>query len=496
MSTKTKAEWEKISSDLSFRSEAFINGKFVKSQSHKTFDCINPSNGKLLTKVASCDDVDVDLAVKSCRNAFDNGHWSRMAPSERKKILIKLSDLILKNHNELALLDSLDMGKTVSDAITYDIPGASDLLRWNAEAIDKIMDEIAPTEKNNLAMIRRVPLGVIGAVVPWNYPLDMAMWKCAPALATGNSIILKPAEQSPLSALMLAELAAEAGLPEGVLNVVPGYGETAGKSIGMHNDIDCVSFTGSTEVGKYFFEYSAKSNMKLIWTECGGKSPNIIFEKCNKLDLAAQLAANGGFFNQGEVCSANSRVLVHENVLNEFIDLLKNEASNWVTGDPFEPSSNIGCLVSEDHASKVKKFIKNAKNETELLFEGEINTKEDVGTFVAPTIFKDVTGKKEISTDEVFGPVLSIIPFSSDEEALKIAHDSKYALAASIWTDDLSQAHEISDKLHAGTISVNTVDAFSSMTPFGGFKQSGTGNDLSIHAFDKYTGLKTVWIKY
>ena len=419
-----------------------------------------------------------------------------MSPTERKKILLKLSDLILKNHNELALLDSMDMGKTVSDAFTYDIPGAADLLSWNAEAIDKIMDEIAPTEKNNLAMIRRVPLGVVGAVVPWNYPLDMAMWKCAPALATGNSIILKPAEQSPLSALRFAELAAEAGLPDGVLNVVPGYGETAGKAIGMHNDIDCVSFTGSTEVGKYFFEYSAKSNMKLIWTECGGKSPNIIFEKSKKLDLAAQLSANGGFFNQGEVCSANSRVLVHENVLNEFIDLLKKEASNWVTGDPFDPNSNIGCLVSEDHAAKVKNFINNAKNETELLFEGNIESKENVGTFVAPTIFKDDTGKKEISTDEVFGPVLSIIPFSSDEEAIKIAHDSKYALAASIWTDDLSQAHDISDKLHVGTVSVNTVDAFSTMTPFGGFKQSGTGNDLSIHAFDKYTGLKTVWIKY
>jgi len=390
----------------------------------------------------------------------------------------------------------MDMGKTVSDAFTYDIPGAADLLSWNAEAIDKIMDEVAPTEKNNLAMIRRVPLGVVGAVVPWNYPLDMAMWKCAPALATGNSIILKPAEQSPLSALRFAELAAEAGLPDGVLNVVPGYGETAGKAIGMHNDIDCVSFTGSTEVGKYFFEYSAKSNMKLIWTECGGKSPNIIFEKSKKLDLAAQLTANGGFFNQGEVCSANSRVLVHENILNEFIDLLKKEASNWVTGDPFDPNSNIGCLVSEDHAVKVKNFINNAKNETELLFEGKIESSENVGTFVAPTIFKDDTGKKEISTDEVFGPVLSIIPFSSDEEAIKIAHDSKYALAASIWTDDLSQAHDISDKLHVGTVSVNTVDAFSTMTPFGGFKQSGTGNDLSIHAFDKYTGLKTVWIKY
>lgn len=496
MSAKTKAEWEKLSSNLNFNNEAFIDGKFVKAQSEKTFDCFNPSNGKLLTKVSSCDETDVDRAVKSCRKAFDNGHWSRMSPSERKKILLKLSDLILKNHDELALLDSMDMGKTVSDAFTYDIPGAADLLSWNAEAIDKIMDEVAPTEKNNLAMIRRVPLGVVGAVVPWNYPLDMAMWKCAPALATGNSIILKPAEQSPLSALRFAELAAEAGLPDGVLNVVPGYGETAGKAIGMHNDIDCVSFTGSTEVGKYFFEYSAKSNMKLIWTECGGKSPNIIFEKSKKLDLAAQLTANGGFFNQGEVCSANSRVLVHENILNEFIDLLKKEASNWVTGDPFDPNSNIGCLVSEDHAAKVKNFINNAKNETELLFEGKIESSENVGTFVAPTIFKDDTGKKEISTDEVFGPVLSIIPFSSDEEAIKIAHDSKYALAASIWTDDLSQAHDISDKLHVGTVSVNTVDAFSTMTPFGGFKQSGTGNDLSIHAFDKYTGLKTVWIKY
>ena len=496
MSAKTKAEWEKLSSNLNFNNEAFIDGKFVKAQSEKTFDCFNPSNGKLLTKVSSCDETDVDRAVKSCRKAFDSGHWSRMSPSERKKILLKLSDLILKNHDELALLDSMDMGKTVSDAFTYDIPGAADLLSWNAEAIDKIMDEVAPTEKNNLAMIRRVPLGVVGAVVPWNYPLDMAMWKCAPALATGNSIILKPAEQSPLSALRFAELAAEAGLPDGVLNVVPGYGETAGKAIGMHNDIDCVSFTGSTEVGKYFFEYSAKSNMKLIWTECGGKSPNIIFEKSKKLDLAAQLTANGGFFNQGEVCSANSRVLVHENILNEFIDLLKKEASNWVTGDPFDPNSNIGCLVSEDHAVKVKNFINNAKNETELLFEGKIESSENVGTFVAPTIFKDDTGKKEISTDEVFGPVLSIIPFSSDEEAIKIAHDSKYALAASIWTDDLSQAHDISDKLHVGTVSVNTVDAFSTMTPFGGFKQSGTGNDLSIHAFDKYTGLKTVWIKY
>ena len=493
----SKNEWENLGSQISFKNKAFINGKFVNSISGETFDCLNPSNGKTLSKIASCNEDDVDLAVKSGRDVFEKGYWSKMSPTDRKKVLIKLSDLILENHEELALLDSMDMGKTVADAATYDIPGASDLLRWNAEAVDKVMDEIAPTEKNNLAMIRRVPLGVIGAVVPWNYPLDMAMWKCAPALATGNSVILKPAEQSPLSALRFAELAVEAGLPEGVLNVITGYGETAGKAIGMHNDIDCVSFTGSTEVGKYFFEYSAKSNMKLVWTECGGKSPNIIFDNSKKLEIAAQLTANGGFFNQGEVCSANSRVLIQESIIDEFTDLLINEAKNWITGDPFEPTSNIGCLVSEEHSSKVKNFIKKAKSETELLFEGEIlpNTNK-VGTFVAPTVFRDDTGKKEISTDEVFGPVLSLIPFKTEDEAIKIAHNSKYALAASIWTDDISQAHNVSDKLHAGTISVNTVDAFSPMTPFGGFKQSGTGNDLSLHAFDKYTGLKTVWIKY
>ena len=493
----SKSKWLELSSKITFKNRAFIDGKFVNSISEETFDCINPSNGKTLTKVASCNEIDVDNAVKSGRKAFDKGYWSSMSPSDRKKILIKLSDLISENLEELALLDSMDMGKTVSDAITYDVPGAADLLRWNAEAVDKIMDEIAPTEKNNLAMIRRVPLGVIGAVVPWNYPLDMAMWKCAPALASGNSVVLKPAEQSPLSALKFAELAIEAGIPEGVLNVVPGYGETAGRAIGLHHDIDCVSFTGSTDVGKLFFEYSGQSNMKLIWTECGGKSPNIIFDKSKKLDTAAQMAANGGFFNQGEVCSANSRILVHENIIQEFSELLVKEAKNWSTGDPFDPKSNIGCLVSEEHSTKVKEFINKAKNETELVFEGEIETEvSNVGTFVPPTIFRDNTGFKEISTDEVFGPVLSLIPFKTEEEALKIAHDSKYALAASIWTDDISQAHRVSDKLHAGTVSVNTVDAFSPMTPFGGFKQSGTGNDLSLHAFDKYTGLKTVWIKY
>ena len=496
MARYTKAQWENLSSKVSLKNQAFINGKFVNSLDGETFECINPANNKVLTNVSSCNEKDVDSAVMAARSSFEKGHWSNASPTDRKKVLIKLSQLIMDNLDELSILDSIDMGKTTEDTSTYDIPGASDILQWTAESADKIMDEIAPTEKNNLAMIKKIPLGVVGAVVPWNYPLDMAMWKCAPALACGNSVVLKPAEQSPLSALRFAELAMEAGLPEGVLNVVTGFGETAGKAIGMHHDIDIVAFTGSTEVGKLFLEYSGKSNMKQVWLECGGKSPNIIFNECNDLEIASKLAAQGGFFNQGEVCSANSRILVQYDIVDEFLNLLKIEANNWLSGDPLDPNSSIGSLVSKEHAERVKKFIEKAKSETELVFEGGIKGETKSNNFVSPTIFRDNTGSKEISVDEVFGPVLSVIPFKDENEAISIANNSKYALAASVWTDDLSQAHRVSDKVHAGTVSVNTMDALSPMTPFGGFKQSGFGNDLSLHSFDKYTGLKTVWIKY
>ncbi len=492
----SKDEWYNLSKKFSFKDQAFIDGKYCKSLSHETFDCFNPANGELLAKVSSCDENDVNIAVKSARRVFEKGSWSNKTPSERKNILLKLSKLIMDNQDELSILDCLDVGKTSQDCYIYDVPGTSELLQWSAEAIDKIMDEIAPTGKNDLAMIRKVPLGVIGAVVPWNYPLNMAMWKLAPALATGNSVILKPAEQSPLSALRLAELAIEAGLPEGVLNVLPGFGEITGKAIGLHNDIDCVAFTGSTEVGKYFLEYSGKSNMKQIWLECGGKSPNIIFNSSKRLDEAAELAAFGGFFNQGEVCSANSRVLVQKDILDDFLKLLKTETDNWLPGDPLDPKSKIGCLVTEEHALRVKKYITNAKKETELIYEAKNFDRQSVGTFVAPTIFMDESASKEISNEEVFGPVLTVIPFEKEEDAIRIANGTKYALAGSLWTDDLSQAHRLSNEIHVGALSINTVDAFSSMTPFGGFKQSGFGNDLSLHSFDKYSGLKTVWIKY
>jgi gamma-glutamyl-gamma-aminobutyraldehyde dehydrogenase len=344
-------------------------------------------------------------------------------------------------------------------------------------------------------MVTREPLGVVGAVVPWNFPLDLATWKLAPALAVGNSVVLKPAEQSPLSALRLAELAKEAGIPDGVLNVVPGMGETAGQALGRHPDVDCVSFTGSTEVGKLFLRYAGESNMKQIWLECGGKSPNIVFADTGDLEKAADMAAFGIFFNQGEVCSANSRLLVDRRIRDELVDLLKDRALRSSPGHPLDPETTLGALVDSNHTDRVMSYIEEGKMSARLVTGGErLSLSSDC--FVSPTIFDDVDPGSVIVRDEIFGPVLSVIPFDSETEAVAIANDTHYGLAASVWTTDLSRALRISRSIRAGTVSVNTVDALSAATPFGGFKQSGFGRDLSLHALDKYTGLKTTWIKY
>ncbi|MBE1285517.1 MAG: aldehyde dehydrogenase family protein [Rhodobacteraceae bacterium] len=496
MTDLTFDAWKSRAAQLSFRGQAFIDGQFVDAASGKTFDSINPATGTVLAPVAECGEEDVDRAVAAGRKAFEDGRWSRMAPGDRKAVLLKLADLIRANLEEMALLDSLDMGKLVTDAVTVDAPGSAHFFQWYAEAIDKVFDEVAPTGLGDLALVRKVPLGVVGAVTPWNFPLDMATWKSAAALAAGNSVVLKPAEQSPLSALRLAELAAEAGVPDGVFNVVPGFGATAGKALGLHMDVDCLAFTGSTAIGKMFMTYSGQSNLKQVWPETGGKSPNLVFADCEDLDAAADMAAFGIFFNQGEVCSANSRLYVERSIKDAFVEKMIERAKATQPGDPLDPASKMGAIVDEKQTQDIMRFVDEGKKTANLVAGGERMTVDGKGCFVQPTVFDDVKHSDPLARDEIFGPVLSIIPFDSEEEAVTMANDSIYGLAASVWTDNLSRACRVSDALHVGTVSVNTVDALSAQTPFGGMKQSGFGRDLSLHSLDKYTALKTTWIKY
>ncbi|MCV2223953.1 aldehyde dehydrogenase [Pseudomonas mercuritolerans] len=488
--------WQQRVARQTFINTAVIGGQQVSSISGATFDSINPATNQLLARVAACGEEDVNLAVRSARRAFSTGHWRRMSPGERKKILIRLSELLMVHREELALLDSLNMGKPVMDAYNVDVPGAAHVFAWYGEALDKIYDQVAPTAQNALATITREALGVIAAVVPWNFPLDMAAWKLAPALAAGNSVVLKPAEQSPFSAMRLAQLALEAGIPEGVLNVVPGLGECAGKALGLHPDVDCLVFTGSTQVGKYFMQYSAQSNLKQVWLECGGKSPNLVFEDCQDLDLAAEKAAFGIFFNQGEVCSANSRLYVQRSIHDEFVERLIRKSRAWMPGDPLNPGSAAGAIVDSEQTDRIMKAIGQARADgATLLSGGEQLIINGSSNFIQPTIFGDVTGDMLISRDEVFGPVLAISAFDTEEEAVQQANNSIYGLAASVWSDDLNRAHRVARALNAGTVSVNTIDALDVSVPFGGAKQSGFGRDLSLHSFDKYTQLKTTWFQ-
>jgi gamma-glutamyl-gamma-aminobutyraldehyde dehydrogenase len=489
----TLDDWTRLAGELVPRTEIFIDGNYRAALSGATFDSINPATGELIAAVSSAEAQDVDAAVVSGRAAFESGVWSRTSASHRKRVMQRLAELITENATELALLDSMDMGKLVTEAHTVDVPSAADLFAFYGEAIDKRGGEIAPTEPGNLALVTREPLGVVGAVTPWNFPLDLAVWKLAPALAAGNSVVLKPAEQAPLSSVRLAELAVEAGLPEGVLNVVPGLGPTAGAALGLHSDVDVIAFTGSTETGKRFLRYAADSNAKQVWLECGGKSPNVVFDDAD-LDAAVDKAIFGAFYNQGAVCSSNSRLLLHSSIAEDFLTELVKRTAEVRPGNPLDPASTLGALVDELHTQRVVGFIDQARADGDILIGGTRETVDGRGCFVTPTIVANLSPAAELITDEVFGPVLAVQTFDDEAEAVAMANDTVYGLAASVWTRDLSRAHRVSAALHAGTVSVNTVDALSAQTPFGGFKQSGFGRDLSLHALEKYTGLKTTWI--
>ena len=496
-STLTRADWQQRAANLTIQGQAFINGGYQPAQNGETFECISPIDGRVLGEVASCGQADAERAVAAARQAFDSGVWSRLAPAQRKQVMIRLADLIEQNLDELALLETLDMGKPINDALSVDIPAAARALRWSGEAIDKIYDEVAATAHDELGLVTREPVGVVAAIVPWNFPLLMACWKLGPALATGNSVILKPSEKSPLTAIRLAQLAIEAGIPPGVLNVLPGYGHTVGKALALHMDVDTLVFTGSTRVAKQLMIYAGESNMKRVWLEAGGKSPNIVFADAPDLDAAAQAAASAIAFNQGEVCTAGSRLLVEASIKNVFVDkVIAALKANWQPGHPLDPATTVGALVDTTQIETVMRYIEAGQADgATLKLGGRRVMQETGGLFVEPTLFDGVTNHMRIAREEIFGPVLSVIAFDTFDEAIAIANDTVYGLAAAVWTSDLSRAHRAAKALRAGSVWVNQYDGGDMTAPFGGFKQSGNGRDKSLHAFDKYTEIKATWIK-
>ncbi|MGV2862437.1 aldehyde dehydrogenase [Achromobacter sp. AGC39] len=495
MSQHDRAYWHDRAATLRIDGRAYIDGAYCDAADGATFAASSPIDGRRLADVAACGQADVDRAVAAARRAFEAGVWSQLAPRQRKERLLRLARLIDEHTEELALLETLDMGKPIRDALAFDVPETARCYAWYAEAIDKIYDEIAPTGPDALATITREALGVVAAVVPWNYPLMMAAWKVAPALAAGNSVILKPAEQASLSAIRLAALAEQAGIPAGVFNVVPGLGAVAGQALGRHPDVDCVAFTGSTATGKRFMSYAGESNLKRVWLECGGKSPHIVFDDCPDLDRAAQAAALAIFSNQGEVCIAGSRLYVQDGIYDAFMDKVAAFAATLQPGDPLDPATAMGAMVDERQMQGVLARIAAGQSEGATLRIGGKQARSDTGGYyIEPTIFDCAHQDSALVREEIFGPVLAAQRFGTEDEAIALANDSVYGLGAGLWTANLSRAHRLSRRLRAGLVWVNCYADGDITVPFGGVKQSGSGRDKSLHALDKYSDLKTTWI--
>lgn len=492
----TRAYWEKLGQELKIEGRNFINGAFVDALSGQTFVRIRPMDGKPGATLARSNAADIDLAVKAARESFESGVWRHKEPLERKKIMLKWVELIRQHAEELAMLETFDVGKPVMASLTVDVRLCADGIQFYAEMIDKMYDEIAPTGPKARALVRKVPLGVIGAITPWNYPMIIDGWKLGPSIAAGNSVVLKPAEQSSLSAIRLAALAHEAGIPAGVLNVVTGYGEETGKPLALHPDVDMIAFTGSTEVGKLIMGYAAQSNLKRVALELGGKSPLIVFDDAD-LDAAASAAAWGCFYNSGETCHASTRLLVQRSIQDKLVAKIEEVARTITLDHPFEPSAAIGALIEEEHMKKVLSMIADGEKEgARRAFGAERALSETGGYYVSPGVFVDASNDMRIARQEIFGPVMVSIPFDTEEEALKMANDTIYGLAGAVFTTNMDRAHRVSEAIHAGTVWINTYDMSNFATPFGGFKQSGFGRDRSVHAIDKYCDYKTIWQQF
>jgi gamma-glutamyl-gamma-aminobutyraldehyde dehydrogenase len=482
---------------LELRTQLFIDGQFRDAAHGAVYPTENPATGRQIAEVAKGDASDIDAAVAVARRAADDGRWSRVSPGDRKRILARWADLIDAHARELGIIETIDAGKPITDTVGLDMPETAACIRWHAEATDKLYGQVAPSPEGTVATITREPVGVVGAVIPWNYPAQMAAWKLGPALATGNTMVIKPASTTSLSLLRIVELAAEAGLPDGVLNVVTGPGDVVGEALGRHADVDCLAFTGSTEVGRNFLAWSAESNLKRVLLELGGKSPQLVFADVTAYeDLAANVAA-AIFWNMGENCSAGSRLIVHRDVKDRVVEAVTAELRGWPVGDPQDPATRIGALINRGHMERVLRYVDIGRREgARLVTGGERILEETGGYFVPPTIFDNVRNDMTIAREEIFGPVLSVIEFESETEAVAIANDTPYGLAASVYTNDLNVAHRVAREIRAGVVGVNAYAEGDMTTPFGGYKLSGFGgHDKSVHAHDQYTETKTTWIQ-